>query len=115
MLGGLGHTSLVVSIPALGAAAGCGVVSAFFFFLLPYAETGEASPRASRITNAASILRLRFDLRRSANISLISCCGLPHVNPVLVAVVAECHVVLLVFHQQIGLRRSVRLMAASGN
>src|ERR1700687_2229221 len=116
MSGGLGQTSLEVSISTLGAAAGCAVASAFFFFFLslPYTETGEASPRASRMTNTASALPLRFDLGGNANISLLSCC-LPHVNPVLVAGVAECHVVLLVFHQQTGLRRSVRLMAAQAS
>jgi hypothetical protein len=31
-------------------------------------ETGEASPRASRITNAASAARLQFELEESANI-----------------------------------------------
>src|ERR1700687_1105224 len=86
MSGGLGQTSLEVSISTLGAAAGCAVASAFFFFFLslPYTETGEASPRASRMTNTASALPLRFDLGGNANISLLSCC-LPHVNPVLVA------------------------------
>src|ERR1700690_329626 len=109
MLGGLGQTSLEVSISTLGA-AGCGALSAFFF-LLPNTESGEVNPRASRITSAASALRLRADLWGSANISLISCCGLPHIGSVLVAAVAECHVVLLIFHQQPRLRRSVRLMA----
>src|SRR5271167_3892874 len=113
MLGGLGQTSFEVSISGL-AATGCGAVSVFFFFLSPpNIETGKTSPRISRITSAASDLPLRFDL--GGNISLLSCSCLSHVKPVLVAVVAERHVVLLVFYQQIGLRRRVRLMAAQAS
>src|SRR5271157_755164 len=114
MLGGLGQTSLEVSIPAVGVGAGCGVASAFFF-LPPYAEFGEASPTASKITSAASVIPLRFDLRGSPDIFLISCFGLPHVNSVLVAVVAERHIVLLVLHEQARLCRRVWLMAAQAS
>ena len=60
---------------------------------------------------------LRVELKKKRNIVISSGVlfgdggGLFHVDPVLMAVVAEGHVVGLIFYQQVGLQRRMRLMA----
>src|SRR5579864_6469136 len=96
-----------------------GVASSAFFFFFPEAKApmGEASASTSTI-DSASILRLRgIESFRITSIALLliqpllrgRC--LPHVQSVLVALIAEGEVIGLIFDQQPGLRRGVGLVA----
>src|SRR5271169_2343038 len=111
MLGGPGHTSLLKSyFGCAGAAAGV----ALAFFLVFFSATDETGVARS-MTNKAIAIRIPptfVELFRAVHIFHISKSLVrAEFQPVLMAVVAERHVVGLVFHQQIRLRRTVRLMA----
>src|ERR1022692_323285 len=109
MEGGLGHTSFEMSNWGFCSAVCCASASAFFFFLSPKAELGEANARA-RTIRATIAWPLRIGFRVSACISVSSQPLLRHFDPVLVTRIAECHVAGLVLHQQSLLSGRVGLM-----